>query len=215
MASKKPAVSRSAKPAPKLVPKSEAQPAPQPAPQRAPQPATGKNLWALPIVMLMLVVGAAALLMAVRESSNAPQAATATMAPDMRASVATGGTGSRTAVASSAVPAASRAADSTSSPAKPADASSADSPKPVSLTGCLQQTDRGFVLKNTEGADAPKSRSWKSGFFKRSSVSIDLSDKGGSAALGKHVGQRVRVTGALVERDMKVLSLRPISASCE
>ena len=210
MASKKPAVSRSAKPAPKLVSKSAQEPAPQP----VPQPATGK-VWTLPIVMLMLVVGAAALLMAVREASNSPQAAEATMAPDTRASVATGGTGSRAAVASSAPPAVARAADSTPAPAKPADAASANAPKPVSLTGCLHQTDGGFVLKNTEGTDAPKSRSWKSGFLKRSSVSIELSDKGGAAALGKHVGQRVRVTGALVERDMKVLSLRPISASCE
>jgi hypothetical protein len=160
-----------------------------------------KNMWTLPIAMLMLVVAASALWMAMRESSNGTQAATpaatsAVMTPDGKA--------------------AAKPADTVLPSAKPAatTATSTVPVKPVSITGCLQRADQGFVLKSTEGADAPKSRSWKSGFLKRSSSSVALSD-GGTAHLADHVGQRVSVTGPLADREMHVTSLRRVAASCQ
>jgi hypothetical protein len=163
-----------------------------------------KNMWTLPIAMLMLLVAASALWMAMRESSNRTQAATpaatsAVMSPD-------GGTRATAKPGDTVLPSAKPAATTTAASTVPV--------KPVSVTGCLQRADQGFVLKNTEGADAPKSRSWKSGFLKRSSSSVALSD-GGTAHLADHVGQRVSVTGPLADREMHVTSLRRIAASCQ
>ena len=43
----------------------------------------------------------------------------------------------------------------------------ADLPDAVVIEGCLEQNGEAFRLKNTTGEDAPKSRSWKSGFLKK------------------------------------------------
>ena len=161
-----------------------------------------KSIWTLPLAMVMLVIASAALWLAAREASNAPQAATpaavpAVVTPDPSA-------GKR--------PAPAPPADLI---AKPEEVERATAVKPVSVTGCLQRDSDGFVLKNTEGAAAPKARSWKSGFLKRSAASIDLLDAGNAAHLGSHVGQRVSVTGSLVDREMKVQSLHRIAAACQ
>jgi hypothetical protein len=86
---------------------------------------------------------------------------------------------------------------------------------PVTLTGCLVRDDETFRLKDTEGTDAPKSRSWKSGFLKKRSASIEILDAANRLRLATHVGERVTVTGALVEREMQARSLRRVAESCE
>ena len=63
------------------------------------------------------------------------------------------------------------------------------------------------------GADAPKSRSWKSGFLKKGSAPIEVVDAAHRLKLTDHVGQRVSVTGRLVDREMQVRSLQRVSAS--
>jgi hypothetical protein len=170
--------------------------------------AAWRRVWTLPIAMLMLVVAAGGLWLAARESSNAPQAAAhvATTADD----------------AADGKDAASRKGEkrigaSTTETAKPAEAATvrAATIRPASVTGCLQRADGGFVLKNTEGTDAPRSRSWKSGFFRKSSASLDLLDPSNAAHLADHVGRRVSVTGPLTDREMRVQSLRPMSGSCQ
>jgi hypothetical protein len=162
-----------------------------------------KNVWTLPIAMLMLVLAASALWIAMRDSSNHTQAATpaatAVMSPDAKAPAKP-----TDAALPSAKPAAATATAGSIAPVKP-----------VSITGCLARNDRGFMLKDTEGADAPKSRSWKSGFLTRRSATVMLNDSGNSAHLADHVGQRVSVTGSLVDREMRVASLRRLAASCE
>ena len=92
----------------------------------------------------------------------------------------------------------------------------AEAPKaaPVTLSGCLEQTDETFRLKDTTGADAPKSRSWKSGFLKKGSATIALVNAPKKLKLPDHVGQRVSVTGLLVDREMQVRSMQRVSASC-
>jgi hypothetical protein len=170
------------------------------------KPAFGKSsVWTLPIAMLMLSVAAAGLWFAMRESSNRTQAATpmaaAVMSPESKAPKA---------VAPSTAPAPA----ATGTAGTPETISPAAT-KPVSITGCLQRNDRGFLLKDTEGADAPKSRSWKSGFIKRSPSSVMLNDKANAAHLASYVGQRVSVTGPLTDREMRVTSLRRVAASCQ
>ena len=86
---------------------------------------------------------------------------------------------------------------------------------PVTLAGCLQRTDQTLRLKDTLGADAPKSRSWKSGFLKKGSASIDLVDPANRLRLANHVGHRVTVTGTLDHGQMHVRSLQRVSAVCK
>lgn len=84
--------------------------------------------------------------------------------------------------------------------------------KPVTVTGCLESTDEGFRLKETSGAEAPKARSWKSGFLKKSSASLDVVDPTRKLQLASHVGRRVSVTGTLDDREMQAQSVRRIGA---
>jgi hypothetical protein len=85
----------------------------------------------------------------------------------------------------------------------------------VTITGCLERADKAFRLKDTTGAEAPRLRSWKSGFLKKDSASIEVVDTADGLSLSDHVGQRISVTGLLVDREMQVRSLRRVAASCE
>jgi hypothetical protein len=84
----------------------------------------------------------------------------------------------------------------------------------VTLTGCLEQDDHGFRLKDTEGLSAPKSRSWKSGFLRKKSSKVEVVDASNRLRLKNHVGHRVRVTGMLYEREMLANSVKRVAASC-
>ena len=85
----------------------------------------------------------------------------------------------------------------------------------VTITGCLERADETtFRLKDTVGADAPKLRSWKSAFLKKGSASIEVVDAVHRLKLPDHVGQKVSVTGTLVDREMQVSSLQRVATSC-
>ncbi len=86
---------------------------------------------------------------------------------------------------------------------------------PVTIFGCLEKSDASYRLTDTDGVDAPKSRSWKSAFLKKGSATIQVTDPGNRLHLASHVGQRLSVTGSLVDRQMQVRSIRRISASCD
>ena len=104
--------------------------------------------------------------------------------------------------------------DATSSvPAATADGTAAKTPS-MTVTGCLERTDEGFRMKDTAGADAPKARSWKSGFLKKGSASVDLVNPPKKLRLSDHVGERVSLTGVMVDRDMQVRSLHRVAPSC-
>jgi hypothetical protein len=85
---------------------------------------------------------------------------------------------------------------------------------PVTITGCLERDSDSFRLKDTTGQNAPKARSWKSGFLKKGSASVDVVDAANKVKLPTHVGQRVSVTGMLVDREMQVRSLQRVATSC-
>jgi hypothetical protein len=86
---------------------------------------------------------------------------------------------------------------------------------PVTITGCLERADETtFRLKDTVGEDAPKSRSWKSGFLKKGSAPIEIVDAAHRLKLSDHVGHKVSVTGTLVNREMQVRSLQRVATSC-
>jgi hypothetical protein len=115
----------------------------------------------------------------------------------------------------------SRVEPSTAAPATPAaQAAPADTPpppakpNPVTITGCLERADETFRLKDTEGDDAPKARSWKSGFMKKGRPAVDVIDAGNHLNLSNHVGERVTVTGTLVDREIRVRTIQRVAASC-
>jgi len=85
----------------------------------------------------------------------------------------------------------------------------------VTLEGCLEQDNESFRLKNTTGDNAPKGRSWKSGFLKKSSKSIELVDARHRMNLAGHVGERVSVTGMLADRELQGSSIKRLAESCE
>ena len=87
-------------------------------------------------------------------------------------------------------------------------------PAAVTITGCLERDAETFRLKDTAGTDVPKSRSWKSGFLKKGSASIEVVDAANRLDLSNHVGRRVSVSGTRVDREMQARSLRRVAASC-
>jgi hypothetical protein len=100
-------------------------------------------------------------------------------------------------------------------PAASAAPVSANENAAVTITGCLEQDDDTFRLKNASGEGAPKARSWKSGFLRKSSATIAVVDTANRLALSSHVGRRVTLTGTLVEREMQARALQRVAPSCD
>lgn len=172
------------------------------------------SLGAGAIALVAICLVTAAIVMAMRGGSDPAQIA----AVDTQAAAANT-TPENTPVASKVKPAAKPAAAAAN--ATTSDAAAA-APKPtasvsatVTVAGCLERADNGFRLKDTSGEEAPKSRSWKSGFFKKSSARLALRDPANAAHLAQHLGQRVSVTGTLIDREMVVHSLRSVAVSCK
>ena len=105
------------------------------------------------------------------------------------------------------------------SPARPSaladmhSAAAAASIDTVTISGCLDFDGKSAWLKNATGVDAPRTRSWRSGFLKKRSSRIALVD--GPSSAEAYDGRPVSVTGVLVDREMRVSSLKPIAGDCE
>jgi len=84
----------------------------------------------------------------------------------------------------------------------------------ASIEGCLIQDANQFQLKNTSGEDAPKGRSWKSGFLHRSAKTVDVVDQSHRLNLARHVGERVTITGLLDDRELQGTALKRVAESC-
>ena len=95
-------------------------------------------------------------------------------------------------------------------------AADAEGPASVTITGCLEisldQTE--FRLTETDGVNAPKSRSWRSAFLKKRATPVALVDPPDPLALQTSVGQRVAATGRLTSRALSVSSVRVVGPSC-
>ncbi len=86
----------------------------------------------------------------------------------------------------------------------------------VTITGCLEISTDGdtFRLTDAEGADVPKARSWRSGFFKKRPAPVMVVDPAEHLGLKASVGKRVAATGQLANRDLRISSLRVVGPSC-
>jgi hypothetical protein len=87
---------------------------------------------------------------------------------------------------------------------------------PITITGCLETSvdHDEFRLTDTDGVDAPKSRSWRTGFVKKTAAAVALVDAPSRLALGTHVGHRVTATGVLTNHDLRVSALRFVGPLC-
>ena len=87
----------------------------------------------------------------------------------------------------------------------------------VTISGCLEMTvDEGqFRLSDTDGADAPKARSWRSGFLKKGSAPVELLGFSDAPTLRSYVGHRVVATGLLSGRQLRVRSVQATGSSCD
>ena len=83
----------------------------------------------------------------------------------------------------------------------------------ITITGCLEYDGDTAWLKDASGVDAPRTRSWKSGFLRKRSSRIALVGEPSTASA--YDGQPVSVTGVLVDREMRVTSLKSIAGDCE
>jgi hypothetical protein len=118
------------------------------------------------------------------------------------------------AASSMAAPSAAAAAESPATTLAAASANEEQDATRATISGCLAYDDDAYMLKNTSGEAAPQSRSWKSGFFKKRSSSVELLDEGQRFRLASHVGQRVETAGILIDRELRVRSLR-VLGSCD
>ena len=87
----------------------------------------------------------------------------------------------------------------------------------VTISGCLETTIDGaeFRLTDTEGVDAPKARSWRSGFLKKRTAPVQLVELSDPKGMQKYVGRRVVATGLLTSKELRVRSLLPAGSSCK
>jgi hypothetical protein len=169
------------------------------------------------MVMALVGVLAVAIVIAAHESADGPDVIKAEgVRPDPAPAQLLPRKASPLRSVSETVPAAAATTGADEADASDSDAvaSPAKKPSPITVAGCLERTDNAFRLKDTTGADAPKSRSWKSGFLKKSSASIDLVESGNGLRLRDQVGKRVSVTGTLTDRQMRVQSVRRVAQSC-
>ena len=93
----------------------------------------------------------------------------------------------------------------------------ADKAKSVTLTGCVRNGGERntFVLTKVEGADAPKSRGWKTGYLLKRRGNVEVVSAASSVRLKDHVGRKVTVTGTLDEKggtQLKARTVRVVSS---
>ena len=161
------------------------------------------------IGLLMVSVAAAAMLLAARAPSQSAEAAPIPRTYEASLNLAAKNV-------TTTRDQANRTTASKTPEAESASAAAAQDAAMTTITGCLEERKgQTFRLKDTTGLDAPKSRSWKSGFLKKGSPSIDLVDAANRAKLSSHVGQRVTVRGMLDDREMRVRSVQRVAASCD
>ena len=179
------------------------------------------------IGLLLVCVAAAAMLLAARRPIQTadkmlmpPAKGVAASVAQPKATVATNATNSKKvksatepmATAVVAQPAAPEmAADNKETAALKAPVADATS---ATIAGCLERDGESFVMKANEG-DAPKARSWKSGFLKKGAPRIEIMDASNRLKLSDHVGHKVSISGMLADREMQARSLRRVSSTCQ
>jgi hypothetical protein len=107
-------------------------------------------------------------------------------------------------------------AEASAPPALASASTGTSGPAPVTITGCLEiSVDQDeFRLTETDGVDAPRSRSWRTGFLTKRAAPVALVEPPDRLALQTHVGRRVAATGLLTSHDLRVSALRVVGPAC-
>jgi hypothetical protein len=85
----------------------------------------------------------------------------------------------------------------------------------ATLTGCLQAHGSKYVLTDLQGYVGPTSRSWKTGFIKKSQKDIEVVSDSSTVKLKDHVGHQITVTGVQDHPvRVKARSIKQLAASC-
>ena len=98
-------------------------------------------------------------------------------------------------------------------PARAAEKAPAKSTAPVSMTGCLRAGGGGYVLTSLKGNQAPKARSWKTGYIMKTTRDVVVRPAAGMK-LQDHVGRQVTVVGMVDGTHMTARTIRRVATSC-
>ncbi len=160
------------------------------------------------VLVAAVVLAAATFIATGRRHPSQP----ATAAPEVQHEAVTASAARPTTTpASASKPATTPASETT----RVASTAATQGPRALTITGCLERDDQKFRLTNTEGENAPRSRSWRTGFLTKRNRSVDVVDSSNRFRLPDHVGERVTASGALVDGNMQLRSLRRVAMSCE
>jgi len=111
-----------------------------------------------------------------------------------------------------------KAAPAKAAPAKAAAAKVAVAPAPpdpnsVTMIGCLESDGVNYRLADVQGNQAPKGRSWKTGFVTKKAKPIDLVGVSSTLNLKDHVGQKLSVVGVKDgETHLKARSIKQLGS---
>jgi hypothetical protein len=97
---------------------------------------------------------------------------------------------------------------------KPVAAGAAAKDSSVTLTGCLKAEGTRYVLTDLQGVNVPKSRSWKSGYLRKTSRRYEVVSVSG-VKLREHIGHQVTVSGtANGGSQVRARTVKVVSVSC-
>jgi len=72
-----------------------------------------------------------------------------------------------------------------------------------------------YEMTDLRGAQAPKARSWKTGFITKTTKTVEVVGASTTVRLNDHVGRQVTVVGMKDDdTHVKVSSIKRLSASC-
>jgi hypothetical protein len=85
----------------------------------------------------------------------------------------------------------------------------------ITLTGCLHADGGKYMLTDLKGDKAPKGRSWKTGWIKKSSKDVQIVAAASGPKLKDHVGHEVTLTGVRNgDTQMQAKSIKHVATSC-
>jgi hypothetical protein len=179
------------------------------------------------IGLLLVCVAAAAMLLASRrpipsaEQTSAAPAEVVTITAPHQAKPVAAAVPKKTRPAATVTPVPVQAAMVTPAMAGPGEKDVVTLQAPVvestsaTIAGCLERDGDTFLLKDTDGTNAPKARTWKSGFLKKGTPRISVLDMSNRLNLIGHVGKRVSISGTLADREMQARSVRRVAGTCD
>ena len=84
----------------------------------------------------------------------------------------------------------------------------------ITLTGCLHADGAKYKLTDLKGAEAPKGRSWKTGWITKSTKNVGVVTTSSGPKLKDHVGHQVTLTGVKKGDNLQARSIKHVATSC-